>query len=448
MAVSSNIRSILHHIPISQTVRTFQINRMADISTVIDKHRPEIEPLERLYKHFHQNPELSNQEKETSAAIIDQLSHLQSFDIKSSIGGYGIAAVFQNGSGPNVLLRADFDALPVREDTGLDYASTKVMKNAEGKEVSVAHACGHDIHTTALIGAAQLLSAAHDSWSGTLILVFQPAEEAGTGAQAMVDDGLYKKHGIPIPDVVLAGHVLPMRAGTIGTRPGLIANSADSMHVTLYGRGAHASMPDRSVDPIVIAAGLITKLQTIVSREMDPHDTNVVTVASIHAGDSDNVISDEAMLALDVRNASAKSRDHVLASIKRIVHHESAGGRAVKEPKIEFTRQYPVTNNDAGATAKVSESFAAHFGQSFDPNGPPCGASEDFSNLATAVDKPYCFWTYGGADPELYDKAEQNGSLSEDIPANHSAKFAPVIMPTLQIGLDAYAAAALAWLAK
>jgi amidohydrolase len=425
-----------------------ETNTMPNVCDIIDKHRPDIEPLQRLYKHFHQNPELSNQEKETSASIFNELSDLKSFHVKSNIGGYGIAAVLSNGSGPTVLLRADFDALPVREDTGLVYASTKVMKNADGKEVSVAHACGHDMHTTALIGAAHLLNSAQDSWSGTLVLVFQPAEEAGTGAHAMVNDGLYEKHGIPIPDVVLAGHVLPMRAGSIGTRTGLIANSADSMHVTIYGRGAHASMPDRSVDPIVMAAGLITKLQTIVSREMDPHDTSVVTVASIHSGDSDNVISDVAVLALDVRNASAKSREHVIASIKRIVHHESAAGRAVKEPKIEFTRQYPVTKNDADATAKLSETFAAQFGQAFDPNGPPCGASEDFSNLATAVDRPYCFWTYGGTDPELYDKAEQNGSLQEDIPANHSGKFAPVIMPTLQIGLDAYAAAALAWLVK
>jgi amidohydrolase len=363
---------------------------MSKISTIIQSHRSSLDPLQQLYKHFHQNPELSNQEKETSATIVDQLDSISPFEIKSNIGGHGVAAVCRNGSGPTVLLRADFDALPVRENTGLDYASTKTMKNTEGKDMPVAHACGHDMHTTALIGAAQLLAAAKEKWSGTLVLAFQPAEEQGTGAQAMVDGGLYQKHGIPVPDVVLAGHVLPQRAGTIGTRPGIIANSADSMHVTIHGRGAHASMPDRSVDPIVIAAGLITKLQTIVSREMDPHDVNVVTVASIHAGDSDNVISDDATLALDVRNASPRSREHVISSIKRIIHHESAAGRAVKEPTIEFTRQYPVTSNDPQTTARVSESFAAHFGNAFDDNAPPCGASEDFSNLATAVDKPYC----------------------------------------------------------
>lgn len=440
---------------------------MADIKKIIDGHRPELEPLTELYKHFHQNPELSNCEKETSARVVKELEAIGGYDVFSNIGGYGVAAVLKTGSGPIVLLRADFDALPVCENTGLPYASTKRMQNAAGREMPVAHACGHDMHTTALLGAARLFkdAAAHDKWSGTLVLVFQPAEEQGTGAKAMVDNGLYDK--VPIPDVVLAGHVLPNRAGKIGTRPGFIANSADSMHVTLHGRGAHASMPNRSVDPIVMAASTIMVLQTIVSRELDPQESSVVTVASIHAGDSDNVICDDVTLALDVRNASSTSRDTVLSSIKRIVNCESQSARAVKEPTFKFTRRYPVTENDAGVTKKVSDAFTSHFGsEPFDPNCSPCGASEDFSDLATAVDRPYCmyhrpslhrvevlismsgFWTYGGTDPELYDRAEAAGRLQEDVPANHSAKFAPVIMPTLQVGLDAYAAAALGWLAK
>ena len=364
---------------------------MTSITDLVSKHRPDLEPLKDLYRHFHRNPELSDQELETSAAIVERIEALKAdFDIKSNIGGYGVAAVLCNGEGPSVLLRADFDALPIEERTGLDYASTKRMKDSAGIEKPVSHACGHDMHTTALIGAAELLASCRDDWSGTLILIFQPAEEQGTGAQAMVDDGLYEKHGVPKPDVVLAGHVLPMRTGIIGTRPGLIANSADSMHITLHGQGAHASMPDKSIDPIVMAASLITKLQTIVSREMDPHDTNVVTVASIHAGDSDNVICDDAKLALDVRNASPASRKHVLASIDRIVKLESQAGRAVKEPTIEFTRSYPVTTNDPAVTEMISNSFAAHFGEAFDPDIAQCGASEDFSNLATAIDRPYC----------------------------------------------------------
>ena len=413
---------------------------------IIEHHRPSLDPLIELYQHFHRNPELSNCEKESAATIVKELEAIGGFDITSNIGGFGVAAVLRNGPGPTVLLRADVDALPVREATGLPYASVKVMKDVNGRDMPVAHACGHDMHTTALLGAARLLKdAAGDQWSGNLVLIFQPAEEQGTGAQAMVDDGLYEK--VPIPDVVLAGHVLPLRAGVIGTRSGLIANSADSMHITLHGRGAHASMPNRSVDPIVMAASAIMKLQTIVSRELDPYEPSVVTVASIHAGDSDNVIADDVTLAVDVRNASSTARGTVLSSIKRIMNHESESSRAVKEPTIEFTRQYPVTVNDNEATKKIIEAFGGYFdSKSFNPEISRCGASEDFSNLARAVDKPYCFWTYGGIDADLYDKAEEEGRLQEDIPANHSAKFAPVIMPTLQVGLDAYAAGALAWL--
>lgn len=409
-------------------------------------------------------------ERETSEAIIDQLTKVDGgFDIKSQIGGYGIAAFLKNGDGPKILLRADFDALPVEEQTGLDYASKKRMQDETGKERPVAHACGHDMHTTCLLGAAQLLASAKEHWAGTLILAFQPAEERGTGAQAMIDDGLYTKHHVPVPDVVFAGHVMPYRAGVIGLRQGLMANSADSMHVTLHGRGAHSSMPDRSVDPIVMAASTVTKLQTIVSRETDPHDSTVLTVASLHSGDSDNVIADTASMAIDVRNATQRSRDRVLPSIERIVELESKASRAVAPPHIEYTRCYPTTVNDADVYKTLSASFADYFGlgkQDFDPDIPPCGASEDFSILASAVNKPYCksdsfvvskvlmliggpgLWTYGGIDPQQWDQAEKDDRIEEAIPMNHSAKFAPVIMPTLSIGLDSYAVAALSWLMK
>lgn len=227
---------------------------MAAIKDIVESHRPDLDPLIDLYKHLHGNPELSNQERETSATIAARIKAISDdFEIKQNIGGFGIAAVLRIGSGPIVLLRADFDALPVQERTGLDYASTKRMKDSEGNDVPVAHACGHDMHTTCLIGAAQLLFASRDQWSGTLILIFQPAEELGTGAKDMVKDGLYEKHNVPVPDVVLAGHVLPLRSGVVGTRKGLIATSADSMHITIYGRGAHASMPDRTIDPIVVS---------------------------------------------------------------------------------------------------------------------------------------------------------------------------------------------------
>ena len=367
---------------------------MLKISEAVEQFRPAMGSLEDLYQDLHRNPELSRLEKETSATILKQLKSIDAdFDITSDIGGHGIAVVFHNGSGPTVLLRADFDALPVEEQTGLPYASTKRMKDKDGNEKPVAYACGHDMHATALVGAAQLLASARERWAGTLVLIFQPAEELGTGAKATVDDGLYKKHGIPIPDVVLAGHVMPMRAGRVGTRSGIMANSADTMHVTLHGRGAHSSMPDKAVNPVVMAANAITKLQNFVSRETDPHDTDVVTVASVHAGDSDNVIADNATMAIDVRNSSPRTRERVLASVKRILRLESEAARAVAEPTIEFTREYPTTINEAEVVKKLSDPFAVHFGagdHAFSDTISPVGASEDFSILVSSVEKPYC----------------------------------------------------------
>lgn len=209
----------------------------------------------------------------------------------------------------------------------------------------------------------------------------------------MVDDGLYEKHNVPVPDIVLAGHVMPNRAGSLGTRQGLMANSADTLHVTLHGRGAHSSMPDRSVDPVVMAASTVMKLQTVVSRETQPSDSNVLTVASLHAGDSDNVIADDANMAIDIRTSTQRSRKKMLSSLERIVKLESEASGAVSAPDIEVTRAYPTTVNDSDAAKALSTSFADHFGvgeHKFNPNMPPCGASEDFSNLASAVGKPYC----------------------------------------------------------
>lgn len=428
---------------------------MAAISELVSKHRPDLSSYGELYKHFHANPELSNLEKETAASIAKHLRENVSddFEVKSGIGGHGIAALFHNGSGPTVLLRADFDALPVEERTGLPYASKKRMVDVDGIEKPVMHACGHDMHITCLLAAAKLMVSAKESWSGTLLLAFQPAEERGTGAQAMVDDGMYdpKKHDVPIPDICLGGHVMPFRAGMLGTRRGLIASSADSMRVTLHGRGGHASMPDRLIDPVIMAASTTMRLQTVVSREVDPWDTAVVTVASIQAGDAENVVVDDARLAIDVRTINAVTREKVKASIERIVRAESMAGNAVKEPTFQVTRSFPLTINDDDVTAKLEETFRAHFKEERHGYTTECqklGGSEDFSILGTAVDRPCSFFMYGGTDPELFDKCETEGTLSEKIPINHSGLFYPVIMPTMRVGIDAYAAGALTWLAK
>lgn len=453
---------------------------MAAISEIANKHRPDLAPYEELYKYYHANPELSDQEKETSAHIVQDLKKISSdFDIRPNIGGYGIAALFRNGSGPTVLLRADFDGLPVEERTDLPYASRKRMVSVQdNQDKPVMHACGHDIHITSLLAAAETLLSARQSWSGTLILAFQPAEERGTGAQAMIDDGLYdpKRHNVPIPDICIGGHVIPWRAGTIGTRRGLIATSADSMRITLHGRGGHASMPHRLVDPVVMAASTIMKLQTIVSRETDPADMCVVTVASIQAGDTENIVVDDAKIAVDVRAVTQKTRNRALASVRRIVKAESESFQAVKEPTINVTRNFPLTINDEASTAKVEQSFAAHFaaepvagetakpsaaslpsthhshpstnGIKYDSCCEKLTGSEDFSILGSAVNRPTVFFMYGGTPHELWDKCEAEGTLGEKIPVNHSGLFAPQISPTLRVGIDSYVVGALTFLGK
>ncbi|KAK8023606.1 hypothetical protein PG993_011672 [Apiospora rasikravindrae] len=446
---------------------------MASISSMVAQHRPDLGPLQDLYRHFHAHPELSNQERETAASIATELRNISpDFVIKTGIGGHGLAAILRNRGGPTVLLRADIDALPVLERTGLPYASTRRMHDVlDGVEKPVMHACGHDMHITCLLGAARILVSSRDAWTGTLVLAFQPAEERGTGAQAMVDDGLYdpQKHAVPIPDVVLGAHVTgAARTGVIGTRRGLMATSADSMRVTLYGRGGHASMPHAAVDPVLMAASAILKLQTIVSRETDPADSAVVTVASVHAGDAENIIADEARLSVESRAVNQRTRDRTLKRIRDIVRAECLGAQATREPTFQTTRAFPLTINDDEVTARVEETFAAHFGEGkptmndkkgedeegahecrrYDRDIPRFAASEDFSILATAVGKPYCFFMYGGVEAEAWDRAESQGTLAESIPSNHSALFAPAIMPTLQVGLDGYAAAALTFLGK
>ncbi|KAF5611641.1 hippurate hydrolase [Fusarium subglutinans] len=424
------------------------------LSDLVHQHRPDLQPLEELYKHLHRNPELSNQEVETAATIAKRLEETGPEDlvIKPHIGGHGLAAVLRNGDGPTVLLRADIDALPVEETTGLQYASTKRMIHAaSGVEKPVMHACGHDMHIVTLLGAAATLFSSRESWAGTLVLAFQPAEERGTGAQAMVDDGLYTKHDVPVPDFVLGAHVRPLRAGTIGTRRGLVATSADNYKVTIHGKGSHASMPHTAIDPIAISANAILKLQTLVSREVDPAESSVITVTSIHAGDAENVIADSAVLGVDTRSTTVATREHLLKRIKTVIEAECSCANVLKSPEFEQTRAFPLTINDESVTIRVEETFAVHFGEGsgkYDRNMPKLAFSEDFSILATAVDKPYCFFTYGCVDGEVWDKAEKEGTVAQSIAANHSSKFAPVIHPTLKTGLDGYALGALTFLVK
>ncbi|KAK3320229.1 amidohydrolase [Cercophora scortea] len=401
---------------------------------------------EALYKHFHSHPELSNVEAKTAKTIAAHLASLQAFQITTDIGGHGLVGVFKNGPGRTIMLRADMDALPVREATGLPYASTVTMADAEGVVRPVMHACGHDMHMTCLLAAAETLVKLRQAWSGTLIVLFQPAEERGTGAQAMVDDGLYDqtKHNIPVPDFVLGQHVMAMRAGSVGSRVGTIMAGADSMKITLSGVGGHGSQPHRTIDPAVMAAHVVVRLQTVVSREIDPSDTAVLTVGSLQAGQTENIIADSAEIGVDIRSVRPETRAKLLAAIQRIVRAECAASNAATPPVFRMTRHLPTTVNDEAMMRTLCKSFAGHFGDNFDANIPTTTIAEDYSILATSQGRPCAFWHWGGVDQGLWEEHLAQGRV-DDIPANHTARFAPVIQPTLQTGVDALCVAALAF---
>lgn len=412
--------------------------------------KPNLSHYEDLYKYLHSHPELSLQESETAATIqshIESLNHYHKagYVLHTGIGGHGLAGVLHNGTGPTVLLRADIDALPVLEQTDLPYASKVTMKDiADDVEKPVMHACGHDMHITCLLAATEHLARIKATWKGTLIVLFQPNEERAGGAQAMIDGNLYKK--VPTPDVVFGQHVMPLRAGRVGNRSGTIMGAADSFKVTLYGRGGHGSMPHRSIDPVVLASNIVLRLQNIVSREIDPADMAVVTVGSVQAGQTENIIADHAVLRINTRTTSVAARDQVLAAVRRIIKAECMASNSPKEPLIEATSRFPLTMNDGHVASSLETSFKAFFKDQFDPNTLTVNGSEDVSILASSVNRPYNFWFFGGVDPDLWDRAESEGRLFEDVPANHSSYFAPVIQPTLTVGYEALCVAALTYL--
>ncbi|MGH8890473.1 MAG: amidohydrolase [Acidothermaceae bacterium] len=399
---------------------------------------------EDFYRDLHAHPELSHQERRTAAAVASRLPGF-GYQVHQHVGGTGVVGVLANGTGPAVLLRADMDALPVREATGLPYASTVTGTDAEGNEVPVMHACGHDVHVTCLLGAAALLARARERWAGTLVVLFQPAEEAGDGAKAMVDDRLGELVG-PLT-VALGQHVLALPAGQVGSRRGAVLSAADSMRITVHGRGGHGSMPQATVDPVVLAAMIVVRLQTVVAREIPPDEPAVLTVGSIQAGTKSNIIGDHAVLQLNIRTYSTQTRRTILDAITRIVTAECQASGSPSEPEFEMFDQYPPTVNDAAATDRIARAFAEHFG-SRAVELPLQTASEDFSDIPTALGIPYTYWGIGGVDPDTYRAAETAGTISQDIPVNHSPRFAPVVQPTLDTGTEAMVAAALAWLAN
>ncbi len=398
--------------------------------------------LEAFYKDVHSHPELSMQETRTAGLVADRL-RAAGYEVTTGVGKTGVVGVLRNGDGPTLMLRADMDALPVEEATGLPYASQATATDGEGKTVPVAHMCGHDMHVTWLAGATRLLAEARSTWHGTLLAVFQPGEETAEGAQAMIDDGLFER--FPKPDVVLGRHVMVGPSGTVAGRAGAITSAADSLQIRLFGRGAHGSMPQASIDPVIMAAATVMRLQTIVSREVAAAEAAVVTVGALQAGTKENVIPDEAIIKVNVRTFDADVRKRVLAAIERIVNAEAAASGAPRQPEITTFDHYPLNVNDRDASQRVVDAFREFFGAERVRETGPAPASEDFGSFGSEWHSPSVFWFVGGTDPDTYAKAKAAGRLNE-LPVNHSPKFAPVIQPTLRTGVETLVVATRAWL--
>lgn len=399
--------------------------------------------LAAVYRDLHQHPELSFQEHRTAGIVAEALSAL-GLTVTTGIGRTGVVGVLENGAGPTVLLRADMDGLPVLEATGLPYASTARGIDPDGHEVPVMHACGHDVHVTCLLGATERLVADRATWSGTLVALFQPAEEWGGGAEEMVGDGLYDR--VPKPDVVLGQHVAPFPAGFAAVRSGVAMAGADSLTVKLHGTGGHGSRPETTVDPVYLAASTVVRLQGIVARELAASDAAVVTVGQIHAGTKSNIIPAEATLGLSVRSFDETVRTKVLTSIERIARAEAAASGAPREPEFVYEERFPITVNDPGATERTAAALRRALGEQrvIDPG--VVSGSEDVGVLATAAGAPLVYWFLGGSDPSLFGDALATGRMPDDIPSNHSPHFAPLIEPTLEVGVAALVAAAREWL--
>jgi hippurate hydrolase len=400
--------------------------------------------LETIYKDIHSHPELSMQEERTAGVAADHL-RAAGYEVTTAVGKTGVVGLLRNGEGPTVMLRADMDALPVKEATGLPYASTVTAADSDGNVVPVAHSCGHDMHVTWLLGASKLFATSRDAWKGTLIAVFQPAEETAQGAQAMIDDGFFKR--FPKADVILGQHVMCMPAGVIGGRVGVTTSAADSLQIKLFGRGAHGSMPEASIDPVVMAAATVLRLQGIVSREVPPTAAAVVTIGALQAGTKENVIPDEAIIKLNVRTFDEGVRKLILAAIERIVNAEAEASGAPRKPEITPLDNYSLTTNDPEATGRVRDALLTHFPADRVQESNPTMASEDFGCFGAEWQVPSVFWFIGGVDRDVYAKAKKDGTVAA-LPTNHNPHFAPVLHPTLETGVETLVVTALAWLGK
>ena len=422
--------------------------QQAELDRLLDRELPS---LLSTYKALHAAPELSHHEEKTSGFVASQLRAL-GYSVTEHFGkyaghpgwvGYGVVGVLKNGAGPTVYVRTELDALPVEEQTGLPYASKVRAKDDAGRDVGVMHACGHDIHITSFLGTAKLLVELKDQWGGTLVMLAQPAEEGGTGARAMLEDGLYTR--LPRPDYVLALHDLPsLEAGKIGCTPGYALASSTSVDVILRGVGGHGSAPQVAKDPIVEAAEFILAIQTIVSRENSPFDPAVVTVGSIHGGTRYNIIPDDVHLQITVRTYKEEVRQHILAALDRVAKGIAAahGIPESRAPIVTASAEHlPATFNDPQLTRRLEEAFKKSLGAENVVDSPPIMASEDFCHFSLENHQiPICMFWLGAVDPAKLAESKRTGT---PLPGLHSSLWAPVPEPTLRTGAKAMTSAVL-----
>lgn len=385
--------------------------------------------LQQLYKHLHRHPELSMSEHATARLIAD---HMRGLGYETHmVGPTGVAAFLRNSAGPVVAFRADTDGLPVREATGLPYASEATGMSPDGAQVPVMHACGHDMHITCAIGAATLLAGARQMWAGTAVFLFQPGEETAAGAASMLSHGLWEK--VPAPEVIFGQHVWPGRAGQIQLTRGPAMAMADAWEVVVKGRGGHGSRPEDTIDPIVLAAHMLVRIQSIVSRELPAQEAAVVTAATFHAGYKENIIPGEARFTLNIRSIESAVREHTLAALRRVISAEALASGA-PEPEISEVYSFPSLVNDPTRTEAIRATFASEFGDENVLEVRPQMASEDFGYLPNSIGVPGVYWFFGGMPDAVVDG-------DEPPPSNHSPLFAPVIEPTLTMGVNAAVAA-------
>lgn len=409
----------------------------------IERSFPDLEKYGSIYKDIHQHPELPCQESRTATVVADHLEAL-GYEVQRGIGGHGVVGSLKNGQGKTVLLRSELDALPLKENTGLPYASNVRQLDSDGQIKWVMHGCGHDMHMASLLGAADLLQKAKDDWSGTLICVFQPNEERLLGARAMIDDGLF--HKIPLPDIVYGQHAVPTKAGTIGTRSGRVLGFLESLRVRVYGKGTHSSTPELGIDPILMASTIVSRLQMVVAREIDFTQPCVVTCGMFQGGTDASIIPDHADLTVDVRSFDKDIQLTAVSAVKRIILGECQASNSPKEPRILTAASCPPIDNDHDATNRFTAALRDFYGDMASEKVIDMDldiTADDFVLLGHPPGKPpipYVYWNFGVTPRSKYDKAEKDGTL-KDLPFNHNATFAAEIEPSLRAGVEGLAVA-------